>query len=75
MLEIPYEKTELRGLSPQASYTERATAACRRSYCQLLRVEDVAWLAQQIPTAINLGFLDRSRNFFIQVAPQLFSRG
>jgi hypothetical protein len=22
-----------------------------------------------------LGFLDRSRNFFIQVAPQLYSRG
>jgi hypothetical protein len=39
------------------------------------RVEGVAWSAQRIPTAINLGFLDRSRYFFIQVAPQLSSRG
>jgi hypothetical protein len=26
--------------------------------CQLLRIEGVAWSAQQIPTAVNLGFLD-----------------
>jgi hypothetical protein len=31
-------------------------------------------VAQRIPTAVNLGFLDRSRYFFIQVAPQLSSR-
>jgi hypothetical protein len=30
---------------------------------------------QQILTAINLDFLDWSRYFFIQVAPQLSSRG
>jgi hypothetical protein len=41
----------------------------------LLRVEGVAWSEQRIPTAVNLGFLDRSRYFFIQVAPQLSSRG
>jgi hypothetical protein len=29
----------------------------------------VAWLAQWIPTAINIGFLGRSRYVFIQVAP------
>jgi hypothetical protein len=40
-----------------------------------LRVEGVAWSAQRIPTAVNLGFLDRSRYFFIQVASQLSSRG
>jgi hypothetical protein len=40
-----------------------------------LRVESVAWSAQRIPTAVNLGFLDRSRYFSIQVAPQLSSRG
>jgi hypothetical protein len=34
-----------------------------------------AWSAQRIRTAINLGFLDRSRYFFIQVAPHLSSRG
>jgi hypothetical protein len=40
-----------------------------------LRVEGVAWSAQRIPTAVNLRFLDRSRYFFIQVAPQLSSWG
>jgi hypothetical protein len=35
----------------------------------------VTWSAQRIPTAVNLCFLDRSRYFFIQVAPQLTSRG
>jgi hypothetical protein len=40
-----------------------------------LRAEGVAWSAQPIPTAVNLGFLDWSRYFFIQVAPQLSSRG
>jgi hypothetical protein len=28
----------LHGLSPQANFTDRATAACRRSDCQLLRI-------------------------------------
>jgi hypothetical protein len=64
-------KAGLRGRSPQANYSYRATAA----WCQPLRVEGVAWSAQRIPTAVNLGFLDRSRYFFIQVAPQLSSRG
>jgi hypothetical protein len=63
------KKTELRGRSPQANCTDQATAAGRRSYCRPLRV------AQQIPTAVNLGFLDRSRYFFIHVTPQLSSRG
>ena len=35
----------------------------------------VTWAAQRVPTAVNLCFLDRSRYFFIQVAPQLTSRG
>jgi hypothetical protein len=42
---------------------------------KLLRVEDVAWSGQRILTAVNLGFLDRSHHFFIQVVPQLSSRG
>jgi hypothetical protein len=53
------KKTKLRGLSPQANYTDRATAVCWRSLCQILRVEGVEWSAQRIPTAVNLGFLDR----------------
>jgi hypothetical protein len=40
-----------------------------------MRIEGVAWSAQRIPAAINLSFQNRSRYFFIQVAPQLSSRG
>jgi hypothetical protein len=40
------KKKKPRGLSPQANYADRATAACRRSCCQLLRIEGVAWSAQ-----------------------------
>jgi hypothetical protein len=49
--------TILCGFSPQANYTDRATAACRRSYCQILRIEGVT-SAQRVPTAVNLDFLD-----------------
>jgi hypothetical protein len=28
------------------------------------------WSVQWIPTVVNLGFLDRSRYFFLRVAPQ-----
>jgi hypothetical protein len=35
----------------------------------------VVWSAQRAPTAVNLGFLDRSRYYFVQVAPHLSSRG
>jgi hypothetical protein len=45
-------KNKLRGLSPQAKYTDRATAACRWSCCQLLRIEGVAWPAQRIPASL-----------------------
>jgi hypothetical protein len=41
--EIKKNKNKLRGLSPQANYTDRATATCRRSKCQLLWVEGVVW--------------------------------
>jgi hypothetical protein len=42
----------LRDFSPRPNYTDRATAACRQSYCQLLRIEGVAWSVQWIPTAV-----------------------
>jgi hypothetical protein len=32
-------KKKLHGLSPRANYTDRATAACRRTDCQLVRIE------------------------------------
>jgi hypothetical protein len=36
---------KLHGLSPQANSTDRATAACRRSDCQLVRIEGATWSA------------------------------
>jgi hypothetical protein len=59
-------KTKLHGLSPRANYTDRATAACRRSDCQLVRIEGATWSAWRIPPAVFLGFLDRSRYFSIK---------
>jgi hypothetical protein len=41
----PKTNNKLHGLSPRANYTHRATAACRRSDCQLLRIEDATWSA------------------------------
>jgi hypothetical protein len=42
---LNYTETELRGLSPLANYTDRGTAACRRSWWQILQVEGATWLA------------------------------
>jgi hypothetical protein len=42
--QIAFPKTpKLHGLSPRANYTDRATAACRRSDCQLVRIEGATW--------------------------------
>jgi hypothetical protein len=41
----PTLKIKLRGLSPRTNYTDRETAACRRSYCQSLRIEGATWSA------------------------------
>jgi hypothetical protein len=46
------KKTKLHGLSRRANYTDRANAACRRSDCQLLRIEGATWSAWRIPTAV-----------------------
>jgi hypothetical protein len=45
-------KKKLHGLSPRANYTDRATAACRRSDCQLLRIEGTTLSAWRIPKAV-----------------------
>jgi hypothetical protein len=39
------KKKKFRGLSVRANYTDRATAACRQSDCQLLRIEGATWSA------------------------------
>jgi hypothetical protein len=45
-------KKDLTSWPESVSELYRATAACRRSYCQLLRIEDVTWSAWRIPTAV-----------------------
>jgi hypothetical protein len=42
---LQHSKTKLHGLSPRANYTDRATAVCRLSDCQLLRIEGATWSA------------------------------
>jgi hypothetical protein len=66
-----WTKTKLHGLSPQANYTDRATAACRRSDCQLVRIEGATWC----PPAVFSRFSRQEPLLFYQVAPQLYSRG
>jgi hypothetical protein len=63
------------------AYTDRASAACRRSDCQLLRLEGAMWSAWRIPWSawrIPRPYSRFSRQeplLFYQVAPQLYSRG
>jgi hypothetical protein len=42
---VQNKTNELHGLSPRANYIDRATAACQRSDCQLLRIEGATWSA------------------------------
>jgi hypothetical protein len=40
-----FNEKKLHGPSPRANYTNRATAAYRRSDCQLLQIEGAMWSA------------------------------
>jgi hypothetical protein len=71
---IMANKKKLHGLSPWANYTDRATAACQRSDCQLLQVKDATWSAWQILRPYSR-FSRQEPLLFYQVAPQLYSRG
>jgi hypothetical protein len=66
---------KLHGLSPRANYTDRATAACRRSDFQLVRIEGTTWSAWRIPPAVFSRFSRQEPLLFYQVAPQLYWRG
>jgi CBS-domain-containing membrane protein len=65
-------KTKLRGLSPRVNYIDRRLSAklvptFADRGCHVVSVTD--------PYGRILGFIDRSRYGFFQVAPQLYSRG
>jgi hypothetical protein len=60
---------------PQTNYTDRATAACQRSWCQLFADRGCHVVSVTNPYGRILALLDRSRYYCFQVAPQLHSRG
>jgi hypothetical protein len=65
-------KTKLRSLNPLANYADRRLSVklvptFAERGCHVVSVTDTYGRI--------LGFLDRSRYFFFQVAPQLYSRG
>jgi hypothetical protein len=64
---------KLHGLSPRANYTDRATAATRRSGCQLLRIEGATWSAWSLRPYSRIS--RKEPLLFYKVAPQLYSRG
>jgi hypothetical protein len=39
VVNLRFSQNKLRGMSLRANYADRAAAACRRSQCQLLRIE------------------------------------
>jgi hypothetical protein len=67
---IKQKKTFSMAFSPWANYTDWAAAACQWGYHHLLWVK-----GGHVVRAMDLGFLDQSHYFFIQVAPHLSSQG
>jgi hypothetical protein len=59
--DLSKQTNKLRGLSPQANYTDRATAAYRRSWCQLFADRVCRVVSATDTHGRILGFLDRSR--------------
>jgi hypothetical protein len=57
---------KLHGLSQRANYTDRATAACRQSDCQLFADRECHVVSVTDPYNRILGFLNRSRYFSIK---------
>jgi hypothetical protein len=60
------KKTKLHGLSPRANYTDRATAACQRSDCQLFADRGCHVVGVTDPYGRILDFIDRSRYISIK---------
>jgi hypothetical protein len=57
---------KLHGLSQRANYTDRATAACRRSDCQLFADRVCNVVSVTDPYGRILGFIERSCYFSIK---------
>jgi hypothetical protein len=75
-----YSHTQIRGLNPQANYTDRATErpSDRRLSAKLVPIfadRGCHVVSVTNPYGRILVFLDRSSCYFFQVAPQSYSRG
>jgi hypothetical protein len=57
---------KLHDLSPRANYTDRETAACQRSDCQLFADRECHVVSVTDPYGRILGFIDRSLYFPIK---------
>jgi hypothetical protein len=68
------QKKKLHGLSPRANYTDRATACCRRSDCQLLRIEGATWSAWRISTAVFSVFWTGAATFLSSSSSVVLTR-
>jgi hypothetical protein len=62
-------------LSPRVNYTDRATALLSVKSVSIFADKGCCVMSVMDPYGRILGFLNRSRYFFFQVAPQLYSRG
>jgi hypothetical protein len=62
-------KKKLRDLNPRANYTDRATATCRRSYFQLLRIEGFHIVSAAHHLRPQSRFSRPEPLLFFQVAP------
>jgi hypothetical protein len=69
----PHKK--LRGLSPQANYTDRGPSFVSEVSANLFEDRVCCVVSVTNPYGRILGFLDRSLYYFFQVAPHLYSRG
>jgi hypothetical protein len=59
-------KAKLHGLSPRANYTDRATAACGRSECQIFADRGCHVVSVTDPHGRILGFIDMRSYFSIK---------
>jgi CBS-domain-containing membrane protein len=68
-------KTKLRGLSPRANQYRPSTRSLSARLMPTFADRGCHVVGVTEPYGRIIGFLDRSRYFFFQVAPQLYSRG
>jgi hypothetical protein len=68
-------KKKLRGLSRRANYTDRATAACRRSQCQLLGIEGCCVVSTADPLQPYSRYSRPEELFFLSSSSSIVSRG